>query len=162
MNKILKVNEAIKIAQKLREQNKTIVLVGGCFDIIHIGHIKLLEKAKTLGNVLIVLLENDKNVRKIKGKNRPINSQKNRAYVLEALKPVDFVVMLPNMQSDFQYDKIIGEIKPSIIATTINDPDISHKIRQAKKNNAKVIPIIKRVSNQSTTRLAKLIEEENL
>jgi D-beta-D-heptose 7-phosphate kinase/D-beta-D-heptose 1-phosphate adenosyltransferase len=160
MNKILKLKEALQIAKKLREQNKSIVLAGGCFDILHVAHVKFLEKAKQKGDILFVLLESDDNVRKLKGKNRPINSQKNRAMILSALAFVDYVVRLSNLKTNTQYDAIVRKLRPSIIAITAKDPNIVHKIRQANQINGKVVCVLQRISDQSTTRLAKLIEGE--
>jgi uncharacterized membrane protein len=68
--------------------------------------------------------------------------------------------MLPNLSTDTQYDSIISEIQPSIIATTAKDPSISHKIRQAKQVNGKVVRVLQRISDQSTSRLAKLIHQD--
>jgi rfaE bifunctional protein nucleotidyltransferase chain/domain len=160
MGKIINIKQATKLSQKLRSRGKKIVLVGGCFDILHVAHVKFLENAKKHGDVPSVLLENDDNVRKLKGKNRPINSQKNRAIVLSSLTCVDYIVMLPNLSTDTQYDSIISEIQPSIIATTAKDPSISHKIRQAKQVNGKVVRVLQRISDQSTSRLAKLIHQD--
>ena len=160
MDKIISINQATKLSQKLRSQGKKIVLVGGCFDILHIGHVKFLEKAKQQGDILFVLLENDYNVRKLKGRNRPINTQKNRAMVLSALTSVDYVVQLPNLKNDTDYDKVVSQIRPSIIATTTKDPNIVHKIRQANQVKAKVVYVLQKISNQSTTRLARLIDQD--
>jgi len=160
--KIVHVKEAIKIAKELRQKGSSILLVGGCFDILHVAHVKFLEKAKQKGDVLFVLLENDYNVRKLKGKNRPINSQKNRAVVLSALCPVDYVVLLSNMKTNAHYDEVVRKIRPSIIATTNNDPNIVHKIRQAKQINGKVVSVLQKISDQSTTRLARLIGQDLL
>jgi len=160
MDKIISINQATKLSQKLRSQGKKIVLVGGCFDILHIGHVKFLEKAKQQGDILFVLLENDYNVRKLKGRNRPINTQKNRAMVLSALTSVDYVVQLPNLKNDTDYDKVVSQIRPSIIATTTKDPNILHKIRQANQVKAKVVYVLQKISNQSTTRLARLIDQD--
>ena len=79
MNKIINVNDAIELAQKLNKENKKIVITGGCFDILHIGHIKLFDESKKKGDFLFVLLENDNSVRKLKGEGRPINPQIERA-----------------------------------------------------------------------------------
>lgn len=162
MKKIITVSGAIEIAQKFKEQNKTIVVVGGFFDILHVGHIKFLENAKKLGDYLFVLLEDDKKSKKIKGKNRPINLQKERAIVLSALRDVDFVILLKKMTNNESYDKIISQIWPTVIATTYPDPYIKHKIRQAKIVNGKVEYAIKRIYKHSTTRLVTLIKEKNL
>jgi len=160
MNKILKTNEAISIAKNLRGQDKSIVLVGGFFDILHLGHIKFLQKAKEKGEVLIVLLESDETAKKTKGENRPINNQEARAEILSSLTSVDFVIKLKHMKSDRDYDNLVKAILPDILAVTKDDLFIEHKKRQADMIGANVITVIPRISNQSTSRLAKIIEEE--
>lgn len=156
MNKIVEVNEAIKIARKLREQSKTIVVAGGFFDILHLGHIKFLEKAKKYGDCLFVLLEEDENAKE-KGKDRPINPQKLRAKILSSIQSVDHIIMLKNMTNNELYDKLMVKIQPDIIATTYVDPYVDHKRRQAKLINAKVVYAIRRIDNHSTTKYIKLI-----
>ncbi len=160
MEKILTVREAAVIAEKIRKNNKSVVLVGGCFDILHIGHLIFLEKAKEQGDVLFVLLESDTNIKKLKGEHRPVNIQKDRASLLAALKAVDYVILLPNIITNNQYDEIVMQIKPSIIAVTKDDPSIHHKQRQAKKVNGKVIAVTEIIQDQSTTRLAELISQD--
>lgn len=157
MNKILTIQKGIRVAQKFRKQNKTIVIVGGFFDILHTGHIKFLEKSKKHGDYLFVLLEDDKKAREVKGADRPINSQKDRAKILSTLRSVDYVILLKNMINNSQYDKIIIKIAPSVLATTYGDLYIKHKKRQAKLINGKVIYVISRIYNHSTTQLAKHI-----
>lgn len=157
MNKAISLKKAIKIAEQLRQDQKQIVLVGGCFDILHVAHVKFLENAKKQGDALFVLLESDDNVRKLKGRNRPINNQKNRAIVLSSLTCVDYVVLLPNLKTNDQYDSIVAQIQPSVIATTAKDPNILHKKRQAKQINAKLVSVLQKISDQSTTKLTKLI-----
>jgi rfaE bifunctional protein nucleotidyltransferase chain/domain len=93
MRKIKTIKEIKKICEKLRKENKIIVFTNGCFDIIHPGHIKLLKKAKSLGDVLIVGLNKDISVKKLKGKNRPIIDEKGRAEILSSLSMVDYIVL---------------------------------------------------------------------
>ena len=81
---------AIKISA-LKKSGKKIVFTNGCFDLIHAGHVRTFQKAKTFGDILIVAINTDASVRKLKGKNRPIVDQQNRAKVLAALESVDFV-----------------------------------------------------------------------
>ncbi len=162
MNKVVTINEAVIIAHKLRKKNKNIVLAGGVFDILHIGHIKFLENAKKQADVLFVLLENDENVRKLKGKNRPINSQTERAQVLAALACTDYIITLENMKTNADYDKLITQIRPAVIATTQNDKNRKHKLRQAKLIKGAVVDVISRIKSHSTTKLAKLIEKDLL
>lgn len=157
MNKILTIQQGIKIAQKFRKQNKTIVVVGGIFDILHTGHIKFLKKSKKYGNYLFVLLEENSKAAKEKGKARPINSQSDRAKILSSIESVNYVIMLKNMTNNESYDKLMVEMHPDIIATTSGDPQVGHKIRQAKLINCKVVYAIKRFDNQSTTEYIKLI-----
>ncbi len=159
MNKILTIDEAIKKSEELQREGKKVVLVGGCFDILHIGHITFLEKAKKEGDVLFILLEDDVKIKELKGQNRPINTQEDRAKILASLTTVDFVVMLTPMQNDILYDELIIHIKPAIIATTTGDPGRSHKERQARLINAKVVDVTQMISNKSTTKLVEILNE---
>ena len=160
MRKILTIEDAIKISKKLKEQGKTIVLAGGCFDILHIGHINFLKEAKTYGDYLFILLESDERIRKIKGKNRPINIQKDRAEILSSLCFADYVIILPLFKDNNNYDNLITAIKPDIIATTKGDTQRIHKERQAKLINATVVDVVKNISNKSTTRLVKILSKD--
>lgn len=156
MKKILTINEAVNLAQKIRKQNKTIVVVGGFFDILHLGHIKFLEESKKYADYLFVLLEEDENAKE-KGKDRPINSQKDRSEILSSIQSVDYIVMLKNMTNNELYDKLMVKLQPRVIATTYGDPNIGHKRRQAKLIKAKVVYAIKKIYNYSTTKYIKLI-----
>jgi rfaE bifunctional protein nucleotidyltransferase chain/domain len=159
MNKIINTKDAKTISKQIKATNKTIVLSGGCFDILHIGHIKFLQNAKKQGDYLFVLLENDKTVNKLKGPNRPINPQQERAQVLAAISFVDYIVLLDEMKSNKDYDNLIFSLSPDIIATTKNDPQAVHNKRQAKKIGAKVSFVTERIRNKSTTLLAELISK---
>lgn len=157
MKKIIEVKHVPEIIQNLKKRNKTIVLTGGCFDILHAGHMIFLRKAKKLADVLIVLLESDNNIRKIKGEKRPINIQKYRAIMLSSISCVDLVFTLPETMTNNDYDKLVKVITPDIIATTKGDPNIVHKQRQARLINAELKQIVKRIPLKSSTRLAKFI-----
>ena len=152
MGKILRITEAVSEVSRVRGVK---VLVGGCFDILHIGHITFLEKARRKGNYLILLLESDQTIKKLKGDNRPVNNQTNRAELLSHLDLVDLVILLPEM-ADQVYDSIIMELKPQVIATTLGDPGIKHKKRQANLVGAKLIAVTKRVKGFSSTNLIDL------
>ncbi len=107
-----------------KSQNKKIVFTNGCFDIIHSGHVYYLNEAKKMGDILVIGLNSDDSVRRLKGNSRPINSQNDRAVVLSALKSVDYVVyfeddtplnlissLLPDILvkgGDYQIDDIVG------------------------------------------------------
>lgn len=135
------------------------VLVGGCFDLIHFGHISFLKQAKKQGDTLVVALESDENVRKMKGNARPIHSQQQRKEMLESLSFVDEVLMLPTMHGDRDYYELVRKIHPSVIAITKGDPYKVKKSEQAAEVGAKLIEISK-VHSPSTSQLAKLLDLE--
>ena len=89
---------------------KKIVFTNGCFDIIHVGHIRYLSKAKELGDILIVGLNSDESVKKLKGDNRPINSFEDRAILLSSLRFVDSVIMFKEQTPDNLIKKIVPDI----------------------------------------------------
>jgi len=132
-----------------------IVLVGGCFDILHIGHVRFLSEAKGMGDYLIVLLESDKKVKDLKGKNRPVFIQSERAEMLSALRSVDLVVVLPMMEDDRDYSNLVKKIKPDVIAVTENDPRIEKKGRQAEEagGELKIVPFTKTFSSSKLVKI---------
>ena len=98
--------------EELRQKGKKIVFTNGCFDILHAGHVRYLTAAKKLGDVLIVGLNTDESVRKLKGDNRPVNKQNDRAEVLLGLKAVDYVIFFGEQTAE----NLIAEVKPDIYA----------------------------------------------
>ncbi len=135
--------------------HKKIVIAGGCFDLLHLGHITFLKNAKAKGDLLIVLLESDKTIKKLKGKGRPIHTQDVRAQILSELKSVDFVLKLAEFTSDNEYDALIEKLKPEIIATTKGDKYDFHKKRQAKKIGAKLVYVAEPIKDHSTSKIIK-------
>jgi len=159
MGRIVNEEEAKALAEEFHNQNKRIVLAGGCFDLLHIGHITFLEKAKHQGDILIIMLESDESITQTKGANRPINTQKDRAQILAALSTVDIVLVLSPHMSNAQYDTLVFAIKPAIIATTTGDNNRHFKEKQAAKIGAQVIDVTLPISDKSTTKLVKLLNE---
>ena len=155
MNKIISVDQAIEISNSLKRQGKKIVICGGVFDIIHLGHIKFLEEAGKQGDILFLLVESDKKVKETKGNDRPVNNQELRVINLSLLKNVSFVIPLPFFETNNEYDQLVVQIKPDIIATTNPDPFLFHKERQAKMIGAKVVEVINLIPNISTTEILK-------
>ena len=129
------------------------VLVGGCFDVLHPGHVVFLEKAKREGDKLVVLLESDEKVKKLKGVKRPVHNQDERARVLLALKSVDEVVKLPFIEAEGDYDEIVKKIKPDVIAVAEGYENSHHHERAAKKVGAKIKYVTKIIGNHSTSRI---------
>jgi len=125
LNNIKKLNELVKLSKELKMAGKKIVFTNGCFDLIHAGHINYLEEAKEFGDVLIVGINSDESVKRLKGQSRPVNEQNDRALIIASLRVVDYVVIFkeddpynlikaiePNLLvkgGDYENKKVIGE-----------------------------------------------------
>lgn len=132
------------------------VLTGGCFDLIHFGHISFLKQAKSRGDYLIVALESDENVKRMKGELRPIHNQAQRKEMLESLSFVDEVISLPTTHGDRDYFDFVTKVKPDVIAVTQGDPVLDKKQKQADLVGAKLV-VIPKIHTPSTSQLAKLL-----
>ncbi len=155
MGKIIRKEEAKEIIDKLKKQNKKTVFTNGCFDILHVGHVRYLRESSKYGDILIVGLNSDISVKKIKGDSRPINNENDRAEILAELECVDFVVIF-NEESP---SKLIDELKPDIYTKgadysleTLPERDV------VLKNNIEV-KFIKFVEGKSTTNIIKTIQK---
>ncbi len=146
-DKIVTKEEIVKILENSKEK---IVFTNGCFDILHIGHVKYLQKAKELGDILIVGLNSDDSVRRLKGKSRPINPFLDRAYLLSALECVDFVV---GFEEDTPYE-LIKAIKPDIL---VKGADYKDK-EVVGSDVAKEVRLIDFVKGKSTTEIIKRVK----
>jgi len=160
MANIINISDVEKLSQQLHSETKRIVVAGGCFDILHSGHITLLENAKKEGDILFVLLESDSAIKKRKGIHRPIHTQPERAHMISRLQDVDVVVVLPDTMTDSDYDNLIRAIRPTVIATTENDIHITHKERQAQLVGARVKQVNKYLPAVSTTKLLDALSKE--
>ena len=103
--------EARYLAQLLHEQEKKIVFTNGCFDLMHAGHIFSLEQAKALGDVLIVGINSDRSVHRLKGEGRPVIGEEDRAYLLKSLRMVDYVVIF----DEDTPEKLIRMLQPDVL-----------------------------------------------
>lgn len=110
-SKIKEIYDLVNLSNELHSKRKKIIFTNGCFDILHIGHVKYLEKAKSHGDILIVAVNSDESVKKIKGPTRPINSENDRAYILASLETVDYVVVF-NEETPYE---VIKKCKPHIL-----------------------------------------------
>ena len=97
--KIINLGELADAAKKIRQAGKKLVVTNGCFDLLHVGHVRYLQAARELGDSLAVGLNGDRSVRELKGPGRPINNEKDRAEVLAALECVDLVVVFPEVRA---------------------------------------------------------------
>lgn len=128
----------------------TVVAISGCFDIIHIGHIRFIEAARKKGDVLVVLLESDAFIEKYKLR-MPFHNQAERAEVLSHLKEVDVVVLLPFMTKDLMYHQMWKQISPAVIALTEGDLYIKEKTSQGAEVGAEVVEVTPLIKGKSTT-----------
>lgn len=141
----------------IQKQGKTIVFTNGCFDIIHAGHVQYLEHAKTLGDILVIGLNSDASVRRLKGETRPINNQNNRAIVLSALHSVDYVIIF---DEDTPYE-LIKALQPDVLVKGGDwQPEsiVGADIVQAKGGKVFSLPFW---DGLSTTNILKALNEEN-
>src|SRR5271167_3794999 len=151
--KILSLSALLKKLPALRRQGKAIVFTNGCFDLMHIGHVKYLEEAGKGRRILIVGLNSDSSISRIKGPQRPIVAQKSRAAVLAALESVDFVVIF---NEDTPY-KTIAAIKPDIL---IKGADWKGK-SVIGEDLVKKVEFVKYIQGFSTTNIIeKIIKSE--
>lgn len=110
MNRILERKQAAELIQELKNQGKKVVFTNGCFDILHVGHLRYLEQAREQGDLLIVGVNSDDSVKRLKGPTRPINCELDRAEMLAGLKAVDYTVIF----TEDTPVEVIDELKPSI------------------------------------------------
>jgi D-beta-D-heptose 7-phosphate kinase/D-beta-D-heptose 1-phosphate adenosyltransferase len=111
-NKIIDLNELAKRAKTLRDSGKKLVVTNGCFDLLHVGHVRYLQAARTLGDALAVGVNGDQSVRALKGNNRPVNNARDRAEVVAALECVDFVTIFPEVRAT----RMLETVGPAVYA----------------------------------------------
>lgn len=149
MGQVINRDHIADFVEKLHQSGKTVVATNGCFDILHVGHVRYLQKTKSFADYSIVLLNSDKSVKSIKGPSRPINNELDRAEILCALSCVDYVVMF----DEDSPKNLLDEIKPDVYTKgadytmeTLPEADIM------RKNNTKV-EFIEFVQGKSTTNI---------
>jgi len=154
-NLVIDRDKILEIRKQLKQQNKKVVFTNGCFDILHPGHVDYLNEARKCGDTLIVALNSDDSVRRIKGTKRPILKLDERAYIIGNLKAVDYVTY-------FEEDtpqEIISELIPDYLIKG-EDWDIDKIVgRDIVEQNGGEVKRIKFVSNRSTTDIINTIIE---
>ncbi|BCD62725.1 D-beta-D-heptose 7-phosphate kinase / D-beta-D-heptose 1-phosphate adenosyltransferase [Nitratiruptor sp. YY08-26] len=146
-------NEIAAIVKRAKKSGAKVVFTNGCFDILHLGHVKYLQKAKELGDILIVGLNSDSSVKRLKGKSRPINPQYDRAYILASLEAVDYVVIF---DEDTPYE-LIKKIEPDIL---VKGADYKDK-EVVGSDIAKETILIEFVDGKSTTKIIERIQNND-
>jgi len=145
--------EIEEIVKTLKMQNKKIVFTNGCFDILHRGHVQYLDIAKSFGDILILGLNSNNSVQKLKGINRPINDQEDRAFILGALESVDYVVIFDE-ETPLNLIKVI---QPDVL---VKGGDYKDK-EVVGSNIAKEVKLVQFVDGKSTTKTIEKIKQSN-
>ena len=140
-----------KLVKKVKQNGKSIVFTNGCFDILHRGHVSYLDSAKSFADILIVGLNSDHSVKRIKGSTRPINNQEDRAYMLSALECVDWVVVF---EEDTPYE-LIKKIQPDIL---VKGADYKNQ-EVIGSDIAKKTQLIDFVEGRSTSKIIEKIKQ---
>lgn len=155
--KVIHDMEQLKIAKtQLKKENKKIILTSGCFDIVHVGHLNTLKKAKELGDILIVCLSSDSQIQKLKGNTRPINKFEDRLNLFKTITYVDYII--PYEEKFIETEETLGSIMKLL------DPDIwvkgsdyTREAIQEKHPYLRSIEILPLVENRSTTKIIEKI-----
>ena len=156
MGQLLQRENVADFVKKMHQSGKTVVVTNGCFDILHVGHVRYLQQTKSFADYSMVLLNSDKSVRSIKGPTRPINNELDRAEVLCALSCVDYVVLF----DEDSPRNLLDEIKPDVYTKgadytmeTLPEADIMRK-------NGTRVEFIKFVEGKSTTNVISRVKSE--
>lgn len=156
MGLVLSIEDLVDKIKILKSQGKKIVSTNGCFDILHVGHVRYLQKSASLGDILVVCLNSDRSVKALKGDSRPLNNENDRAEVLAALGCVDFVVIFDE-DTPVNY---LAQIKPDI-HTKGGDYDVN-TLPEAKviMENGGKLEFINFVEGKSTTNIINKMKAE--
>ncbi len=156
MGQVINRKDIISTVENLKKENKKIVFTNGCFDILHIGHVRYLKKSAQFGDILIIGLNSDGSVKRLKGETRPINNEQDRAELLSELGFVDYVVIF----DEDTPEKLLDEIKPNIYTKGADYTiETLPEAKTVLKNNGKV-EFISLVEGKSTTNVIKKIENK--
>ena len=145
-SKHLSISELAAICKKLHNDHKRIVLTNGCFDLLHVGHIKLFEASKRFGDVMIVAIDDDDAVKCLKGQNRPVISDTERVRILSALDSVDYVVVFATNE----LEKVIRSIRPDVLTKGSNYDSEAVQGREIIENyggRVELVPITEDISS---------------
>jgi len=155
VKKIRSLDEVVRIRQQLRVEGKKLVFTNGCFDILHVGHIRYLSQARALGDALAVAVNSDRSVREIKGPERPVVCEEERAEVLAALSCVDLVFIFDESTPQ----RVIDAIVPDILVKGADWPLADIVGRETVENAGGVVMNISLVEGSSTSVIISRILE---
>ena len=154
-NKLISsLDNLVELCNRHRSNGNKIIMTNGCFDILHTGHIYLLNEAKKLGDLLIVALNSDSSVKLNKGTTRPINIELDRAYVLSAVQNVDYIIIFDEETPE----KVICTILPDILVKGSDYKDKYIAGQQCLEKIGKKITLIDLIEGKSTTNLINKLD----
>ena len=153
MGQVISRKSIADFVKKLHDAGKTVVATNGCFDILHVGHVRYLQKTKSFADYSLILLNSDKSVRSIKGEGRPINNESDRAEILTALSCVDFVVLFDEDSPAL----LLDEIKPDVYTKGADYTMDTLPEREIMIKNNTRVEFIEFVQGKSTTNVINKI-----
>ena len=153
MGKVVSQEEIVSIVKQGQKEGKTFAATNGCFDILHVGHVRYLQKTKSFADFSIVMLNSDKSVKLIKGDSRPINNESDRAEILSALSCVDYVVLF----EDKSPADLLGRIKPNIYTKGADYTLATLPERDVVKKVGIKVEFIEFIQGKSTTNIINKI-----
>ena len=153
--KICHRSELTSVLQRLKTEGKTVVTTNGCFDVLHLGHLRYLQAARQLGDLLVVAVNSDSSVRQLKGENRPLVPEAERAEMLAGLECVDYVIIFPELTPI----DLLSQLKPSIHVKG-GDYKLEQLVEKevVEANGGKIVVGLN-VPGKSTTNLIEVICE---
>jgi D-beta-D-heptose 7-phosphate kinase/D-beta-D-heptose 1-phosphate adenosyltransferase len=155
MNKILERNALKDKLEELRTKGKKIAFTNGCFDILHVGHVRYLREAKKTADVLVLALNSDSSVRSLKGEEKPLIPENERAEILAALEFIDFVTIFEELTPL----ELINYLKPDILIKGGDWPEEKVVGREEVKKWGGRVAIIPEVEGKSTTNIVEKIKK---
>ena len=150
-HKIKSLATLLRIVRQAKARGRTIVFTNGCFDLLHAGHVALLERAKRSGDLLVVAINSDRSVRALKGPHRPLVAQRDRALVLAALESVDYVTVF----SQLTPERLIARLRPQILVKRMDwgrGRIIGRELVEASRGRVLRVP---QLAGRSTSRLVE-------
>lgn len=153
MGQVISRKSIADFVKNLHDAGKTVVATNGCFDILHVGHVRYLQKTKSFADYSLILLNSDKSVRSIKGEGRPINNEADRAEILTALSCVDFVVLFDEDSPAL----LLDEIKPDVYTKGADYTMDTLPEREIMIKNNTRVEFIEFVQGKSTTNVINKI-----
>jgi len=155
LGQVVTQSEIVKIVREGQKNGKTFVATNGCFDILHVGHVRYLQKTKSLADFSVVMLNSDKSVKLIKGESRPINNESDRAEILTALSCVDYVVLFEEKSPA----SLLENIKPDIYTKGADYTLETLPEREIVIKNGIKVEFIDFVQGKSTTNIINKINK---